>query len=58
MLGYSGEYDGNAVCEVGDFGCFLYVYAQWAAFFLGWILNANGPSFVQHNTDTTISQEF
>ena len=40
MMGYSGEYDGEAVGEVGDVGCFLFVYAQCAAFFnfMGWIL--------------------
>ena len=30
---YSGEYDGEVVCEVGDVGCFLSVYAQCAGFF-------------------------
>ena len=60
MLGYSGEYDGNAVCEVGDIGCFLSIYAQCAAFFylMAWILNVDGPSFIQHNGDIYISQEF
>ena len=32
MLGYR-EYDGNAVGDVGDVGCFLFFYAQCAAFF-------------------------
>ena len=38
----SGEYNGKAVGEVGDVGCFLSVYAQCVAFFFNLMLNAEG----------------
>ena len=53
---YSGEYDGKALGEVGEVGCFLSVYAQCSALFFYLMLNADGPS--SSIMQTSISQEF
>lgn len=56
MLVDSIEYDGNAVCEVGDVGCF-YLFIHNVQLTSSIYAHADGPSFVQHNADTFISQE-